>query len=70
MIANPADGNPGRHVDLALRAAAGAVTAINAILLSPFKYRMLGDDGSEIEDTDQVGQLLDLETRRVRSGTL
>ena len=44
-----------------LRGAAGAVAAIDAILLAAFEDRMFGDDGAEIEDTDQIGQLLDLD---------
>ena len=49
------------RVHLALRAAAGAVAAIDAVLLSTFKDGMLGDDVAEIEDTDQIGELLDLD---------
>ena len=37
------------------------MTAIDAVLLSAFENRMLGDDGAEIEDADQVGELLDLD---------
>lgn len=70
MVADAADGNPGQRVHLTLRAAAGSVAAINAVLLSTFEDGMLGDDGAEIEDTDQIGELLDLDDRRVRSGTL
>ena len=69
MVADAADGNPGRRVHLALRAAAGSVTAIDAVLLSTFKDGMLGDDGAEIENTDQIGELLDFDDP-VRSGTL
>ena len=55
MVANTADGNPSRRVHLALRAAAGSVAA----LLSTFKTGMFGHAGAEIEDTDQIGELLD-----------
>ena len=61
MVADASNDDPARHVRFALRAAAGAVTAIDAVLPSAFENGMLGDDGSEIEDTDQVGQLLDLD---------
>jgi len=61
MVADAADGNSGRRVHLALRAAAGSVAAINAVLLSTFEDGVLGDDGAEIEDTDQIGELLDLD---------
>ena len=61
MIADAADGDPSRRVHLALRAAAGSVAAIDAVLLSTFKDGMLGDDVAEIEDTDQIGKLLDLD---------
>jgi hypothetical protein len=37
------------------------MTAINAILLSAFEDGMLGDDGAEIEDADQIGKLLNLD---------
>ncbi len=70
MVADAADDDPGRRVHLTLGAATGAVAAIDAVLLAPFKNRMLGDYGAAIEDTDQVGELLDLDIRRVRSGTL
>src|SRR5689334_19248192 len=56
-----ADDDPGRCVQLALGAAAGAVTTINAVLLSAFENGMLGDDGAQIEDTNQIGELLDLD---------
>ena len=59
MVANAADGNPGRCVDLALRAAAGSVAALDAVLLSTFKTGMFGHAGAEIEDTDQIAELLD-----------
>src|SRR5262249_37081082 len=51
----------GRRVQLALRAAAGAVAAIDAVLLATFQNGMLGDDIAEIENTDQIGKLLDLD---------
>ena len=61
MIADAADGDPGRRVHLALRAAAGSVAAIDAVLLSTFENRMLGDDVAEIKDTDQIRKLLDFD---------
>ena len=61
MIADAADGNPGHHVNLVLGGAAGAVAVIDAVLLSTFEDGMLGDDVAEIEDTDQIGKLLDLD---------
>ena len=61
MVADAANGNPSRRVHLALRAAAGAVAAIDAVLLSTFENGMLGDDVAEIKDTDQIGKLLDLD---------
>ena len=61
MVADAANGDPSRHVHLALRAAAGAVAAIDAVLLSTFENGMLGDDVAEIEDTDQIGKLLDFD---------
>jgi hypothetical protein len=61
MVADATDDDPGRCVPLALAAAAGTVTGIDAVLLSAFENGMLGDDGAEIEDTDPVGQLLDLD---------
>ena len=70
MVADAANGDPARRVGLALRAAAGSVAAIDAVLLSTFENGMLGDDIAEIEDTDQIGKLLDLDDPRVRSGTL
>ena len=70
MIADAANDDPVRHVHLAFRAAAGAVSAIDAVLLSAFENRMLGDDGAEIEDADQIGSCWTSTTRRVRSGTL
>src|SRR5216684_6690864 len=61
MVADTADGDPGRRVQLVLGAAAGAVAAIDAVLLSTFEDGMFGDDVAEIEDTDQIGKLLDLD---------
>src|SRR6266576_1904678 len=61
MVTNAADGDPGRCARLALRAATGAVTAIDAVLLATLKDGMLGDDVTEIKDTDQIGKLLDLD---------
>ena len=55
MVTNAADGDPGRCARLALRAATGAVTAIDAVLLTTFENRMLGDDVAQIEDADQIG---------------
>ena len=50
-----------RGLHLALRAAVGSVAALDAVLLSTFKDGMFGDDGAEIEDTDQIGELLDFD---------
>ncbi len=61
MITDAANDDPARCVGLAFRAAAGAVTTIDAVLLSAFENGMLGDDGAEIEDADQIGELLDLD---------
>jgi hypothetical protein len=61
MVADATDGDAGRRVQLALSAAAGAVAAIDAVLLSAFENGMLGDDVAEIKDTDQVGELLDVD---------
>ena len=61
MVADAANDDPAWCVDLAFRAAAGAVAAIDAVLLSALKNGMLGDDGAEIEDADQIGELLDLD---------
>jgi hypothetical protein len=60
MVADATDGDAGRRVQLMLGAAAGAVAAIDAVLLSAFENGMLGDDVAEIKDTDQVGELLDV----------
>src|SRR6202021_787179 len=61
MIADAADSDPGGRVHLARRAAAGAVAAIDTVLLSTFEDGMLSDDVAEIEDTDQIGKLLNLD---------
>jgi hypothetical protein len=61
MVADAANDDPARHVRPTFRAAAGAVTAIDAILLSTFENGMLGDDIAVIEDADQIGELLDLD---------
>ena len=61
MIADAANDDPAGHVHLAFRAAARAVSAIDAVLLAAFENGMLGDDGAEIEDADQIGELLDLD---------
>ena len=61
MVADATDGDAGRRVQLALSAAAGAVAAIDAVLLSAFENGMLGDDVADIKDTDQVGELLDVD---------
>jgi len=61
MIADAADGDPSRHVHRALRTAAGAVAAIDAVLLSTFENGVFGDNVAEIEDADQIGKLLDLD---------
>src|SRR5438105_8707833 len=61
MVADAANDDPARHARLAFCAAAGAVTAIDAVLLATFKDRMLGDDVAQIEDADQIGELLDLD---------
>lgn len=37
------------------------MTPIDAVLLAPFKDRMLGNDVAKIEDTDPIGELLDLD---------
>ena len=37
------------------------MAALDAVLLSTFKDGMFGDDGAEIEDTDQIGELLDFD---------
>ena len=61
MITDAANDDPARCVGLAFRAAAGAVTTIDAVLLSAFENGMLGDDGAEIENADQIGELLNLD---------
>ena len=61
MIADAANDDPARYARLALCAAAGAVTAIDAVLLTTFENRMLGDDVAQIDDADQIGELLDLD---------
>lgn len=49
MVADAANDDPTRHARLAFCAAAGAVTAIDAVLLATFENRMLGDDVAQIE---------------------
>lgn len=61
MIADPPDGDAGSTHGLAPGAAAGAVVAIDAVLLAALDHRMLGDDRAEAEDPDQIGQLLNLD---------
>src|SRR5258708_36490309 len=62
MIAGAPDGDLGRDARPVPRAvAAGAVAAIDAILLAAIEDGMLGNGVAEIEDTDQAGQLLDLD---------
>src|SRR6516164_6162934 len=62
MIADPPDRDPGCDAGTVPRAAAaGAMIAINAILPAPVEDGMLGNDSSEVEDTDQVWQLLNLD---------
>jgi len=56
MVADAANDDPARHARLAFCAAAGAVTAIDAVLLTTFENRMLGDDVAQIEDADQIGE--------------
>jgi hypothetical protein len=60
MVTDTANDDPARCGDLAFSAAAGAVPAIDAVLLSPLKDGVLGDDGAQIEDADQIGKLVDL----------
>ena len=43
MVANAADGDPSQRVHLALRAAAGSVAALDAVLLSTFENGMRDD---------------------------
>src|SRR5580698_3260179 len=61
MVTDAANDDPARCISLAFRAAAGAVTAIDTVLLSAFENGMLGDDGAEVEDADQIRELLDLD---------
>jgi len=61
MVADAANDDSARRVRLAFRTAAGAVTAIDAVLLATFENRMLGNDIAEIEDPDQIRELLDLD---------
>jgi hypothetical protein len=61
MVADAADDDPAHPVFLAFRTAAGAVTAIDPVLLSAFENGMLGNDGAAVEDADQIGELLDLD---------
>src|SRR6202021_1428866 len=61
MTADAADSDPGGRVHLARLSAAGAVAAIDTVLLSTFEDGMLSDDVAEIEDTDQIGKLLNLD---------
>ena len=61
MIADATDGDPSRRVYLALRAAAGSVATIDAVLPSTFENGMLSDDVAEIKDADQIGKLLDFD---------
>ena len=62
MIARASDGNTrGDPGPSAGAAAAGAMAAIDAVLLATFEHRMLGDNAAEIEDAHEIGQLLDLD---------
>src|SRR5260221_14342586 len=62
MIADTPDGDLGRDAGPVPRAAAaGAMAAIDTILLAALEDGMLGNDIAEVEDTDQIGQLLDLD---------
>ena len=70
MVADPAEDDTICHVRLAPGAAAGAVIAVDAIVLSAFGDRVLGNDNAEIEDADESGSCWTSTTRRVRSGTL
>lgn len=70
MVADPSDSDSGRADRLAPGAAAGAMATIDPILLAALDDRVLGDDIAEVEYPDEVRQLLDLDHRLVRSGTL
>jgi hypothetical protein len=62
VIADTPDGDLGRDAGPVPRAAAaGAMAAIDTVLLAALKDGMLGNDVVEVEDTDQVGQLLDVD---------
>src|SRR5918994_3680026 len=61
MVADATDRDPGGDTGPVFRDAAGAVAAVDAILLAAFKEGMLGDNIAEIEDADQIGQLLHLD---------
>jgi hypothetical protein len=52
MVADAADRDPGGDTGPAFCDAAGAVAAVDAVLLAAFKDGMLGDDIAEIEDAD------------------
>jgi hypothetical protein len=70
MITDAPNDDAAGCMGFAFCAAAGAVTAIDAVLLSAFENGMLGDDGAEIEDADQIGSCWTSTILRVRSGTL
>jgi hypothetical protein len=61
MVADPPDGDSSRAGRLAPGAAAGAVAAIDPVLLAALDHRVLGDDRAEVEDPDHIRQLLDLD---------
>jgi hypothetical protein len=59
MIADAPDGDIGRNAGPpSCNAAAGAMSAVDAILPVTFEDRMLGHDLAEIEDAEQIGELL------------
>ena len=55
MFADAADGDAGGNTGPAHRtAAAGTMTAVDAILLSAFEDRVLGNDLAKVEDPDEI----------------